>query len=465
MHERRILRPGWILAGLISAALLLGLPLDGLAVQPVQEDSLTDDRLAQRAKRKKRRRRKKRRPPKPPPEEEAVEDIEDVEEEKEKKAPPPPEPEPPPPPAPPAPPPPEPPPSPAPPPVEEEEEVNFDDEEAASDQESARIKAGAGGGPGGGPGLGVKIFADLLVEHPVGAEKFEFTPHHQHVILQVLMSDDLMFAIHISDDPIYYELVYAITPHFRIRAGKLFVPFGTNEFHHIIGGRVDELSSFLPETWTDFGVGIHHSFYDGEHLSAAYDFYVINGFQGVDRPVFGTGVTSDNNMNKGIGTRLRLDFLGHYAFIGSLYYDVWDTADSRILLFYSLGLELNKGFIDLPVLDRIGLRGEWSRGEVQLSGMNDQQGILEHAFARAGFYGELTVQLLEQLSFRFRTGRVNPDNTVEDEGDLWIFEPAFIIGSGKLTLRVAYQMTMQAGQDYSTKNPPDMAYAKFFLQY
>ncbi|MFC1654595.1 hypothetical protein ACFL2F_02215 [Myxococcota bacterium] len=387
MSEHRFVRSGCILAGLLSAALLLGLPLDGQAAPP---------------------------DPRPEP---------------------------------------------------DEEEVNFEEEEAASDQEAAEMKGAAGGGHGGGPGLGVKIFADLLVEHPVGAEKFEFTPHHQHVILQVLMTDDLMFAIHISDDPIYYELVYSITPHLRLRAGKLFVPFGTNEFHHIIGGRVDELSSFLPETWTDYGVGIQHSFYDGEHLSAAYDFYVINGFQGVDRPVFGTGVTSDNNMNKGIGARLRLDFLGHYAFIGSLYYDVWDSSDSRILLFYSLGLELNKGFIDLPVLERIGLRGEWSRGEVQLSGQNDQQGVLEHAFARAGFYGELTVQLLEQLSFRFRTGRVNPDNTVEDEGDLWVFEPALIIGSGKLTLRVAYQMTKQVGEDYSAKNPPDMAYAKFFLQY
>jgi len=443
--------------------LLLGLPLDGLAVIPLNEDSLADGQLAQRS-RKKRRRHKKRRPPKPPPEKEAVEDVEDVEEEEKKAPPPPAEPAPPPPPdEPPAPPPP--PPEAAPPPAEEEEEVNFAEEEAASDQESARIKSGAGGGHGIGSGLGVKIFADLLVEHPVGAEKFEFTPHHQHVILQVLMTDDLMFAIHISDDPIYYELVYAVTPHFRIRAGKLFVPFGTNEFHHIIGGRVDELSAFLPETWTDYGVGVHHSFYDSEYLSAAYDFYVINGFQGVDRPVFGTGVASDNNMNKGIGTRLRLDFLGHYALIGSLYYDVWDSSDSRILVFYSLGLELNKGFIDLPVLDRIGLRGEWSRGEIQLAEMNDQQGILEHAFARAGFYGELTVQLLEQLSFRFRTGRVNPDNTVEDEGDLWVFEPALIIGSGKLTLRIAYQMTMLAGQDYSAKNPPDMAYAKFWLQY
>ena len=349
--------------------------------------------------------------------------------------------------------------------AEEEEAVDFEAEEAVSDREAAEMKGAAGGGHGGGSGLGVKIFADLLVEHPVGAEKFEFTLNHQHVILQVLPSDDLLFAIHISDNPIYYELAWAITPHFRLRAGRIFIPFGTNEFHHIIGGRVDELSSFLPETWTDFGVGIHHSFYDGDYLSAAYDFYVVNGFKGADRPVFGTGVSTDNNLNKGIGARLRLDFLSHYAFIGSLYYDVWDSDDSRILVFYSVGLELNKGFIDLPVLKRIGLRGEWSRGEVQLAGANDQQGLIEHAFARAGFYGELTVQLLEQLSFRFRTGLVNPDNTVEDENDLWVFEPAFIIGSGKLTLRVAYQMTKVSGQDYSAKNPPDMAYAKFFLQY
>jgi hypothetical protein len=466
MSVYRFLCPGRILAWFICVAFVLGFGFEGLAATPLQADSVSNDRLAKSSKRKKRKKRskrkKRRRPPKPPPEKEAAKEEEakkDAEPVKEKAPPPEPEPV--------APPTPPPPPEPIPPPPEPvtEEEVDFGAEETASDQESAKIKAAAGGGHGKGPGLGVKIFADLLLEHAVGAKKFEFKPHHQHVIVQVSMSDDLMFAIHVSDNPIYYELVYALTPQLRIRAGKMFIPFGTNQFHHIIGGRVDELSSFLPETWTDFGVGIHHSFYDGEYMSAEYDFYVVNGFQGVERPIFGTGVASDNNMNKGIGARLRLDFLGHYAFVGSLYYDVWDSADSRALVFYSLGLELNKGFIDVPVLDRIGLRGEWSRGEVQLQDSNNQQGIMEHAFARAGFYGELTVQILEKLSFRFRTGRVNPDNTVEDDTDLWVFEPAFIIGSGKLTLRIAYQMTMLASGGYSAKNPPDIAYAKFWLQY
>ncbi len=348
---------------------------------------------------------------------------------------------------------------------EEEEVVDFEAEEAASDREAAKMMHGAGGPGGGSLGLGFKIIADLLLEYPVGAEKFEFTMHHTHVILQVILKEDLMFAIDISDDPVFYELYWNITPRFGIRAGKLMIPFGTNEFHHVVGGRVDELSNFLPETWSDFGVGIHHVFYDGEFLSAEYDLFAVNGFSGTERPIFGTGTSSDNNANKGIGARLKLDFFGYYGLAGSLYYDVWDPDDSKILVFYSVGLELRKGFIDLPVLDRIGLRGEWARGEVQLPGSNYQQGMIEHSFARAGFYGELLAQILEELNFRFRLGRINPDNTVSDEGDVWVFEPALIVGSGKLTFRIAYQMTMQAGEGYSARNPPDMAYAKFFLQY
>ena len=117
------------------------------------------------------------------------------------------------------------------------------------------------------------------------------------------------------------------------------------------------------------------------------------------------------------------------------------------------------------MLERIGLRGEWARGEVQLADANAQQGILEHAFARAGFYGEFKARILEQLNFRFRAGRINPDNTVSDEGDLWVFEPAVVIGSGKLTFLIAYQLTMLVDADYSRESPPDVGYAKFFLQY
>ena len=69
------------------------------------------------------------------------------------------------------------------------------------------------------------------------------------------------------------------------------------------------------------------------------------------------------------------------------------------------------------------------------------------------------------MTFRFRTGRVNPDNTVTDGGDLYVFEPALIFGSGALTYVLAYQMTMNIGVDYGPDAPPDILYAKFFLQY
>ncbi|MBW2277016.1 MAG: hypothetical protein JRF63_05955, partial [Deltaproteobacteria bacterium] len=322
-----------------------------------------------------------------------------------------------------------------------------------------------GSGGRGGMGLGMKIFADLLVEHGIGDGKFEFNSNHAYVIALVNVKDNLQFATHISDDPIYYELVWNIRPNLSLRAGKIFVPFGLNEFHHIIGGRVDELSSFLPETWTDHGLSLHHLAYDGDSLTVEYDLYVINGLAGTDGPVFGEGTGTDNNWEKGVGTRVKLDLPRNLSLVGNLYYDAWDAEGDHKIVFYGLGAELRRGFSKAPVLRRIGLRGEWARGEIQIPDSNYQSGIIDHAFARAGFYTEISSLLYEDVSFRFRTGLVNPDNTVTDEGDLWIYEPAVVYEAGKTTVLAAYQATKQTGETHKFKDPPDMIYAKLFLRY
>ena len=65
---------------------------------------------------------------------------------------------------------------------------------------------------------------------------------------------------------------------------------------------------------------------------------------------------------------------------------------------------------DLPVLDKLRLRGEWGRGEIELPENNQQRGLIEHNFARAGYYAELTYPIIEALKARVRVGRINPRN-------------------------------------------------------
>ena len=350
---------------------------------------------------------------------------------------------------------------------QEEELVDFETEESESEQDVARMLGAAGkalGSVGGGP-QGFKLFVDMLLDYGVGEEKFEFRPNHVIAILQMTVLDNYLFAMHLSDDPVFFELNWTLSSRLTLKVGKLFIPFGTNEFHHIIGGRVDELSHFLPETWSDYGLGLSYVLIDTDWLSADYDLYMVNGFQGDDRPLVSAGFTSDNNMGKGLGARLKLIFFNNFVVTGSLYHDVWDAEDRYNLLFYALGLELRPGAIPLPVLDKLRLRGEWSRGEFRLPARNYQQGILRHAYARAGFYGEAQYPLMRALSVRLRAGQLNPDNTVTDDGDLYIAEPAVIVGSPKLMVLLAYQATIPVGRPYAPDEPADIIYAKFFLRY
>jgi hypothetical protein len=359
----------------------------------------------------------------------------------------------------------------------EEEVTDFDAEEKKMDERTAPPTPvmppsnGAGGPPGRGPqkggDAGYKLIVDLLAWHTFGTKQFSFFPNHTLVIMMLNISERISLQLHIAPDPTFYELAFAVTPTFLIKVGKMLVPFGTNNFHHIIGGRVDQASLFLPETWSDYGVGINHLLVDTKYVSVEYDAYVVNGFGGGATPVIGNGTITDNNFMKGIGARAIVGLPKGIRVIGSAYHSMWNVNNDRHVLYYAVGASIPVGAINLPVLNRIGLRGEWSRGELQYEDNADnvQRGILPHASAKAGWYGELTIRAFDFAALRIRAGRVNPDNTVNDVTDIETLEPAIVIGSPKLAFIGAWQATRYAGKRYSPLLPPDVVYAKVFLQY
>ncbi len=354
-------------------------------------------------------------------------------------------------------------------PAEEEEElVDFEEEERKSDAEAAQmIAAAGGGGVGGGPGgTGIKMFVDLLVDHQLGEKKFEFAPNHTYVFVQASIYDDVGFMMHVSDDPVFFEASWNILPTLTLKAGKLLIPFGTNDFHHIIGGRVDAFSRFLPETWGDFGLSLHHVLYDSENFSAEYEIYGVNGFSGVDEPNIADGSASDNNFWKGLGARVRMTFLRKLKVTTSFYHDVWDADGDNHMVYYAVGAELQQGLIDLPILRHMRIRGEWARGEIQLDENNVQRGLINHAYARTGYYAEVIFGILRNLAVRLRIGRINGNNTISDDEDVEVYEPAILIGLGqKIWWTVAYQFLARPTLDWDPKDPPDSIYGKFFVMY
>jgi hypothetical protein len=358
--------------------------------------------------------------------------------------------------------------------TKEEEVTDFEEEEKKLDE---RIAApvmpptnGPGGPPGRGPGgagPGYKLILDLLLLHTFGTKQLSFYPNHTLAILMLNVTETISVQVHIAPDPAFYELAFAVTPKILLKAGKILVPFGTNNFHHIIGGRVDQQSRFLPETWGDYGVAINHLLIDTRYVSVEYDAYVVNGLAGATAPVIGVGTITDNNFAKGLGARVVVGLPKGIRLIGSVYHSLWNVENNRGVLFYSAGAAMPVGAINLPVLNRIGLRGEWSRGELQYPNWEDnvQRGLTPHAVAKAGFYGELTVRLFDVLALRVRGGRMNPNNTVGDDEDVELLEPAIVIGSPKLSFLAAWQFTKRPNRRYSPTLPADVVYAKVFLQY
>ena len=365
-----------------------------------------------------------------------------------------------------------------------EEPVDFDEEDKKSDDESKRIRAGAGGGGGAvqETSSGLKMFVDFEAVSDLNKRNFVFRPNHTYVFVMAQVSDDIQFIIHVDTNPIFFELQWDALPGLSFKVGKIFVPFGTNEFHHIMGGRVDEQSFFLPETWSDYGVAMNHQPIDTDWLNVEYTLYAVNGSQGqvgADAqsqtiPTVGAGASAtDNNYMKALGGRAKLTLLSSYVITPSVYFDVWDPDNKFPIVFYSLGFEARKGFIKLPIVDRLRLRGEYGYGEIALPFRNLQPGVLSvfglggYAVGRAAFYAEATESIVDTFAVRLRTGRINDNNTLLDNQDLWVLEPSLLytVAHGKVQLTLAYQFITRPDFKYSPQDPGDRVYGKVFLQF
>jgi hypothetical protein len=322
-----------------------------------------------------------------------------------------------------------------------------------------------------------KLFFDLLLQYQfVDPKKFEFTRDHAYVVLEVPIADWLTFRTDISPEPQFFEIIFSAGNTLELRLGKVLIPFGQNEFHHLIGGRVDKQSLFLPTIWADYGFALKHLLYEGETIGFDYSIWVVNGFQqttdldGNAKPSSRAGSLTDNNMMKGMGVRPVLHVGPAFSFGVSWYVDGWDDDDEQFMYFYGADVDFGFGLIPVPVLRNLRVRGEIARGEVQLPQQNWKKGIFGyHGFDRFGYNIEVSYRIVAWLDLRYRFGYLDPDNRGEKNvDDLIIHEPGLIARFGPLQWSVLLQLHKILGRTpYPPGQPVDNSciFTRLLLRY
>ncbi len=286
--------------------------------------------------------------------------------------------------------------------------------EESLDLSGGNISAAPVGAPKGGAHAHVgssnppnfKVFFDLNLVNRPGIEPLSFDTFHSFLFFELLATPDLQFSFDISTSPRFYELDYQVHPRIQLRAGKIWIPFDDMAPHNIFGGKVNvsrlaipNAPAFLPDLWTDLGVGAKAMIIDTKSFDLEGHLYVVNGFRdgGKDPLNPETGVTGypsfndipsapDNNRDKAIGGRLHALLLSRLGLGLSYYTGKWNSdsqAEAKRLSILGFDAQLRiKGFearsgivsmaVDLPtgktanrgglyieLGQRFGAAGQW----------------------------------------------------------------------------------------------------------
>lgn len=199
--------------------------------------------------------------------------------------------------------------------------------------------AGAGAAPD------FKVYFDLNFISRPGVENLSFDTFHSFLFFEIMPTPDIQFSFDVSPSPRYYELDYQVLPKLQLRAGKIWIPFDDMSPHNIFGGRVNvtrltaqsSAPAFLPDLWTDLGVGFKVSAIDRPKFSLDLYGYMVNGFRsggsdpvtpGSPYPSFADLPTAaDNNRDKAFGGRAHM-LIAQKVGLGVSYYNGRWNADT-----------------------------------------------------------------------------------------------------------------------------------------
>jgi len=216
---------------------------------------------------------------------------------------------------------------------------------------------------------GFKLFVDLLATI-AWPEEVRVPTNHFYVLVQARIKDDLSFIITSARRR---SSTSSPGTDARLRSRREVAhPFGTNEFHHLFGGRVDELPHFLPRLGRTSASASPTSL---RRRVAQRRVRPLRGqrLRGHRRPAAGSGDRLRQQLAKGSHARqarLLREGGGHR----SAYFDMWDEHNEQIILFYAAGSSsgplIRSPAPAAPAARRVG------RGEIQIANENCNAGCL-----------------------------------------------------------------------------------------
>jgi len=283
----------------------------------------------------------------------------------------------------------------------------------------------------------IKLYMDFVYEDILeGAETDEndnplvrnsegtFSSHHEFLLVHAQPTDKLLIELDLKFE-YYYNITYFFTPDISLQVGKMQIPFGGIEDHAMYGGKVyEDPNGIMPNYFTDYGIALHHKVVNSGIFSAAYDLYVNNGFQDIQgRANFdGIGFSHDNNDKKATGLRIS-SLLGGYVNVSfSGYHDYFDDDGHNRLALWGFDAGTHMGLGNVPVLKDLNIKFGILRGDVEAEDNNNKSGLIfDSAYHTKGYYGELSYRAFKPLKLVLRHGTLDPDDSVEDDGDLETF--------------------------------------------
>jgi hypothetical protein len=304
-----------------------------------------------------------------------------------------------------------------------------------------------------------QVLYDWLLTYQPGIKPpLTFDSYHQLLLLEIYPDPSLYFGFEVSQNPRYFELDYSITSRVTLRFGRIYIPFDDLSPHSYFGGRANVArliplngTAFLPDIWTDLGLGVKVELFNRPYASAEFHAYVVNGFgdagardpmsQATSYPQFGSIPLTDNNKDKAMGARLHASLLRNHIGIGASFYRgrySSQNQDPAGMIIFGLDGQLRYGGT------------EFRAGYAYMNvGLTQSLGNM----LRAGYYGELG-QSFGKWTVRARMGQVQNDNRVVAVTDQTIVGGAIIYKPGPVQLSFEYnrdlnQVATKTNYDYA----------------
>ncbi len=321
----------------------------------------------------------------------------------------------------------------------EGEAVSFDEIDEAEEVEAPAPLIRAGG-------LNFNLYTDFTLygglNETINAGEKEWEPFlefgQNHFNVMGMVSNDQFSAVFdISTASRFLEFTLD-RENTAVTLGRIFIPFGSADYHHIYGGHPDEGSLFLPFFWTDYGVKVNQIIND----SLNFDFGITNGFRTyAGAPVFTSSPTDENNLMKALNLRVNFSPALNTTGSFSLMFDSFSDDDAYLwedsILMYGVDLSQRLGALTL--------KGGAALGEVRIHSEGlDESLLLPLTYYRIGWYAEASYRF-DAFTLRLRTGGVDPDSRQLDQDDALNFNTGIIVPFGPMEWQTVYLINYPLG--------------------